>query len=89
MTGRASPAFAAIDVVDLTQVTGGADKQTSAAQSAIAQAIAAMQDVARVVAPKDTGMSQALMAMLNHHRRSGPGPTPAPALPPTSTLTPR
>jgi ribosomal protein S9 len=79
-------AFPVIDVIDLTHVTGGVDKQTSAAQAAIAQAIAAIQDVASAVAPKDTGMLPALMAMMNH-RRPGPGPTPAPALPPTSTLT--
>jgi len=76
----------AFDVVDLTEVRGGVDQQTSAAQLAIDQATAAISDVAKAVAPKDTGMSQALMAMLNH-RRAGPGPTPAPALPPTSTLT--
>ena len=86
MTCKAEPEFAAIDVVDLTQVTGGVDKQTSAAQAAIAQAIAAIQDLATLAAPKDTGMLQMMMAM-KKPRRSDPGPTPAPALPPTSTLT--
>jgi hypothetical protein len=75
----------AIDVVDLSQVCGGVDKQTAAAQAAIDQATSAMTDIAKSVAPKDDGMTQMLLSMMN--RRPGPGPTPAPALPPTSTLT--
>src|SRR5262249_37748542 len=75
----------AIDVMDLSAVRGGVDKQTSAAQAAIAQAINAVQDVARAVAPKDSGALPMLLSMM--HRRPGPGPTPAPALPPTTTLT--
>ena len=75
-----------IDVVDLSAVRGGlADKQTSAMQIAIAQAVSAMQDVVRATAPKDNSIVAMLLQMLN--RRPGPGPTPAPALPPTSTLT--
>ena len=75
----------AIDVVALLLVRGGVDKQTSAMQVAIAQAVSAMQDAARSVAPKDNAITPMLLSMLN--RRPGPGPTPAPALPPTSTLT--
>lgn len=77
--------LAAIDVVDLSRVRGGADKQTSAAQVAIAQTVSAMQDVVRSVAPKDNSLVTMMLSMMN--RRPGPGPTPAPALPPTSTLT--
>ncbi|HEX2687485.1 MAG TPA: hypothetical protein VHN14_12750 [Kofleriaceae bacterium] len=85
----AAEAFSAIEVIDLSylaQVTGGADKQTQAVQAAIAQATSAMQDVAAAVAPKASGMTQMLIPALGS-RRSGSGPTPAPALPPTSTLT--
>jgi hypothetical protein len=81
----AGNAFTAITVVDLSQVHGGVDKQTQAIQTAIDQATSAMEDVARTVAPKDNTMSQMMMQMMNN-RRSGSGPTPAPALPPTSTL---
>lgn len=81
----AGNAFPAITVIDLSQVHGGVDKQTQAIQTAIAQATSAMEDVARTVAPKDNTMSQMMMQMMNN-RRSGSGPTPAPALPPTSTL---
>ena len=81
----AGNAFPAIAVIDLSQVHGGVDKQTQAVQAAIAQATSAMEDVARTVAPKDNSLSQMMMQMMNN-RRSGSGPTPAPALPPTSTL---
>lgn len=77
--------FTAITVIDLSQVHGGVDKQTQAIQTAITQATSAMDDVAKAVAPKDNTMSQMMMQMMNN-RRSGSGPTPAPALPPTSTL---
>jgi hypothetical protein len=77
--------FATIEVVDLTQVCGGLDQQTRAARLAISQATAAMTDVARAVAPKDNTMTQMMMEALGR-RGSGAGPTPAPALPPTSTL---
>ena len=83
MTGKP---FSVIEVIDLTHVRGGVDKQTQAAQAAIAQATSAVEDVANKVAPKDTSLTQAMMQMMNN-RRSGSGPTPAPALPPTSTLT--
>ncbi|HET9625864.1 MAG TPA: hypothetical protein VFP84_31100 [Kofleriaceae bacterium] len=86
MAGR-SFVFAPIAIVDLTHVTGGVDKQTAAAQQVIDQATAAAQKVAKAVAPKDDhGMSQLLMHLMNT-RGSGAGPTPAPALPPTSHLT--
>ncbi|HEU4732719.1 MAG TPA: hypothetical protein VFT22_32710 [Kofleriaceae bacterium] len=78
--------FPVIDVIDLTQVMGGVDKQTSAAQLAIAQATGAMDDMAKKLAPKDDSMTQLLLQIMSQ-RRSGSGPTPAPALPPTSTLT--
>jgi hypothetical protein len=88
MTGKPFPV---IDVIDLTQVCGGidggfVDQQTQAAQLMISQATSAMEDVAKKVAPKDDTLTQMLMQMMNN-RRSGSGPTPAPALPPTSTLT--
>jgi hypothetical protein len=81
----AGKSFTVIDVVDLSAVRGGLDKQTSAMQVAIAQAVSAMTDVVRTTAPKDNSIVSMLLQMLN--RRPGPGPTPAPALPPTSTLT--
>jgi hypothetical protein len=83
MTGNA---FSVIEVIDLSQVCGGVDKQTQAAQDVISQATSAVEDLAKKVAPKDDSMTQAMMQMMNN-RRSGSGPTPAPALPPTSTLT--
>ena len=88
MTGKPFPV---IDVIDLSQVYGGADggsvdKQTKAAQLVIAQATSAMEDVAKKTAPKDDSMTQVMLQMMSN-RRSGSGPTPAPALPPTSTLT--
>lgn len=85
----AGKAFAAIEVIDLsylTEVTGGVDKQTRAVQLAITAATSAMEDVAKTVAPKDSSLTQVMMKVLGN-RRSGSGPTPAPALPPTSTLT--
>ena len=84
MAGRSFPV---IDVVDMCLVCGGVDKQTSAAQVAIAQVTSAMTDIARSVAPKDNSMLAMLLQMMPMNRRRGPGPTPAPALPPTSTLT--
>lgn len=86
MAGKAFPAIEVIDLTDLAQVTGGVDKQTRAVQLAIAEATSAMEDVAKTIAPKDSSMPQIMMQMLGN-RRSGSGPTPAPALPPTSTLT--
>ena len=82
----AGNAFPAIDVIDLSQVYGGVDKQTRAAQLVIDQATSAMEDVAKKVAPKDNSMTQMMLQAMSN-RRSGSGPTPAPALPPTSTLT--
>jgi hypothetical protein len=76
----------AIAVVDLCYVLGGVDKQTRALQLAIAQATSAVEDVAKSMIPKDGGLMQAMM-MMGGPRRRGPGPTPAPALPPTSTHT--
>jgi hypothetical protein len=76
-----------IDIVYLLAVRGGIDKQTRALQLAIAQATTAMEDVAKAVGPsKSSAMVQAMMSMMSR-RGSGAGPTPAPALPPTSTLT--
>jgi hypothetical protein len=85
--------FAVIEVIDLSHVLGGAgadgafvDKQTKAAQLVIDQATSAMEGVAKKVAPKDDSMTQVMLHLMTN-RRSGSGPTPAPALPPTSTLT--
>ncbi len=83
----AGNSFPLIDVVDMSQVCGGVDKQTKAAQTAIDQVTAAMTDIARSVAPKDNSALAMLLQMMPLNRRGGPGPTPAPALPPTSTLT--
>jgi hypothetical protein len=77
--------FQTIEVIDLSHVYGGTDKQTAAAQAAIDQATAALNDVAKAVGPKDDSTSQLLMQLMSR-RGSGSGPTPAPALPPTSTL---
>ncbi len=79
----------AIEVVDLSElwyVCGGVDQQTQAAQDAIAQATSAVQNVANSLVPKNAGMTDMLMQVLSN-RRSGSGPSSAPALPPTSTLT--
>jgi hypothetical protein len=78
--------FPVIDVIDLTMVVGGVDKQTKVLQTAIDSATSQMENVAKAVAPKDDSMSQMMMQVMSK-RRSGGGPTPAPALPPTSTLT--
>jgi hypothetical protein len=82
----AGKSFSTIEVIDLSGVWGGSDKQTEAAKQALAQATSAVQDVAKRASPQDTGMTDMLMQVLSN-RRSGPGPTSAPALPPTSTLT--
>lgn len=79
----------AIEVIDLSElwyVCGGVDKQTQAAQDAIAQATSAVQNVADSLVPKNAGMTDMLMKVLTN-RRSGSGPSSAPALPPSSTLT--
>ncbi|HEX3761960.1 MAG TPA: hypothetical protein VHW23_24840 [Kofleriaceae bacterium] len=78
----------AIEVIDLSElwyVCGGVDKQTQAAQAALAQATSAVKSVADSVAPKNAGMTDMLMQVMSN-RRSGSGPSSAPALPPTSTL---
>ena len=79
----------AIEVIDLSElwyVCGGVDKQTQEAQAAIAQATGAVKNVAQSLVPKNAGMTEMLMQVLSN-RRPGPGPSSAPALPPTSTLT--
>ena len=79
----------AIEVIDLSElwyVCGGVDKQTQAAQDAIDQATSAVNNVAQSLVPKNAGMTDMLMQVLSN-RRSGSGPSSAPALPPTSTLT--
>jgi hypothetical protein len=89
MAGKPAPAFpglASINLVDLTWVYGGVDKQTAAAQAGITAATTAMEDLARTTTPKDTSMTQMMMQMAGS-RRGGAGPAAAPALPPTSTLT--
>lgn len=79
----------AIEVLDLSElwyVCGGVDKQTQEAQAVIAQATDAVKNVAESLVPKNAGMTDMLMQVLSN-RRSGSGPSSAPALPPTSTLT--
>ena len=79
----------AIEVIDLSElwyVCGGVDKQTREAQAAIAQATSAMKNVAQSMIPKNAGMTDMLIKVLSN-RRSGSGPSSAPALPPTSHLT--
>ena len=79
----------AIEVIDLSElwyVCGGVDKQTQEAQAAIDQATSAVKNVAQSLIPKNAGMTDMLMQVLSN-RRSGSGPSSAPALPPTSTLT--
>ena len=79
----------AIEVLDLSElwyVCGGVDKQTQEAQTAITQATDAVKNVAQSLIPKNAGMTDMLMQVLAN-RRSGSGPSSAPALPPTSTLT--
>ena len=75
-----------IDVIDLCRVRGGVDKQTREAQLILQQATSAVEDVASSLVPRDAGMVQMMLQVLGR-RRAGPGPTPAPALPPTTTLT--
>lgn len=77
-----------IEVIDLTHlgyVRGGVDKQTQAVQAAIAQATTAIKGVADRLAPKSGGVTDMLMHVMS--KRSGSGPSSAPALPPSSTLT--
>jgi len=84
----AGKSFRTIDVIDLSEVWGGSDKQTEAAKLALAQATGAVEDVAKTVGPKDTGMTDALLRVMNQRGSGrGNGPNSAPALPPTSTLT--
>jgi hypothetical protein len=78
--------FHVIDVIDLTWVIGGLDKQTQAAKAAIDQATSAAFKIAKSVGPQDDSASQMMMHMMSQ-RRSGGGPTGSPALPPTSHLT--
>lgn len=78
----------AIEVIDLSElwyVCGGADRQTDEAQAAITQATTAVQNLANNLVPRNAGMTEMLMKVLSS-RRSGSGPSSAPALPPTSTL---
>ena len=78
-----------IDLSYLSHVRGGLDKQTTALQAEIDRATGAMTDVAKAVGPKADGsaMMFELLPQLMAKRGSRSGPTPAPALPPTSTLT--
>lgn len=79
-------AIEVIDVSQLSGVTGGLDKQTQAAQLAIAQATTAVASLARQLEPKSAGMMEMLFQIMSM-RRSRSGPSSAPALPPTTTLT--
>ncbi len=78
--------FIVIDLVALAEVTGGVEKDTAALQAKIRQATSAMEDLARATKPKDNSLVQMMLQNLGA-RGSNSGPTPAPALPPTSTLT--
>jgi hypothetical protein len=86
VAGKSSSAIEVIDMSQLCLVTGGSDKQTEAVKAEIAKATAAMEDVAKAVIPKNFGMTNMLMQVLGNRGR-GSGPSSAPALPPTSTLT--
>lgn len=86
MAGK--PAGNAIEVIDVSrlwQVCGGLDKQTEAAKAAIAQATTSVEALAKQLEPKP-GVGDVLVHLLAN-RRSRSGPSSAPALPPTSTLT--
>jgi len=85
-SNRSYPPIEVIDISYLAYVVGGVDKQTQAAQLVIDQAVNAVKQVADSLAPKSTGLTDVLMQVLSH-RRSNSGPSSAPALPPTSTLT--
>ena len=74
-----------IDVSLLWQVWGGADKQTETARAAIAQATGSIQALAKKLEPQP-GIADVMLQVMSS-RRSGSGPSSAPALPPTSTLT--
>ncbi len=82
----AGKSFIVIDLAALAEVTGGIEKDTAALQAKIRQATSAMQDLARQTQPKDNSLMQMMLGQLPG-RGSNSGPTPAPALPPTSTLT--
>jgi len=84
MAGRA---FTAIDIIDLSQVRGGVDKQTRALQLAIAQVTSVVEEIAKAAAPSSSMAMLPMLLQLLGRKRSGAGPTPAPALPPTSNLT--
>jgi hypothetical protein len=80
-----NPPFIVLDLVALAEVCGGIEKDTAALQKKIQAATSAMEDIANANKPKDTSLVQ---MMLQYMPRGGKaGPTPAPALPPTSTLT--
>jgi hypothetical protein len=83
---RSCPPIEVIDISYLQYVVGGVDKQTQAAQLVITQAVNAVKQVADSLAPKNTGLTDVLMQVMSQ-RRSNSGPSSAPALPPTSTLT--
>ncbi len=82
----AGKSFIVIDLAALAEVTGGIEKDTAALQAKIRQATSAMEDIARATKPKDDSLMQMMLGQLSS-RGGSSGPTPAPALPPTSTLT--
>lgn len=82
----AAKPFTTLSILDLLWVRGGVDKQTRALQLVLSQATSAIEDVAKAVAPQNAGMMQMVLQMMSK-RPPGRGPTPAPALPPTTTLT--
>ena len=81
----ATKAIQVIDMSLLWQVWGGSDKQTDAAKAAIAQATSSVEALAKKLEPQP-GVADVMLQVMSN-RRSGSGPSSAPALPPTSTLT--
>ena len=79
--------FIVLDLVALAEVCGGVEKDTAALQKKIQAATTAVEDIARANKPKDTSMLQAMLQFMPPGGGGKAGPTPAPALPPTSTLT--
>ena len=80
----ATEPFRAIEVVDLSHVRGGEDKQTRRVKLAIQQATLSLGGLAKTIGAEDptTKLLSSLMPMLQR-RGSGSGPASAPAPSPT------
>jgi len=81
-----SQATSGVDLAPASPISLAPDKQTRELQLMLTQLTSELAGIAKQLAPKDDPLTPMIMQMLGK-RRSGPGPTPAPALPPTSTLT--